>query len=335
MTLLASDPGNTIRYNGSGRVYVAAYGETSYEDLGELESLNFGVAVSTEKIRTTRNASRATILEVETERDATLTIGLREQTEENLKMALLGAAVTAANQAAGSVFQTAPTLVADKYIDLGKVDVRSTKISGAITGTITVGDTVRGATSGATARVAYAGDDYIEVVEVSGTFQTSEEVYVYSGTGTTTTATIDPSTDMIVPTSVAEQEDVVVTSSDGATRRVNGTDYSLDPDYGLIRKLSAGDMAAGDVVSYDYEAKNINYIHGMSAGSVQRKILVVTDADDQGPRQRYTFWKVQINLNGEFPLLGEGAAILQCSGSVLKDTAQPSGQEYFKQETLG
>ena len=152
MTLLASDPGNTIRYNGSGRVYVAAYGETSYEDLGELESLNFGVAVSTEKIRTTRNASRATILEVETERDATLTIGLREQTEENLKMALLGAAVTAANQAAGSVFQTAPTLVADKYIDLGKVDVRSTKISGAITGTITVGDTVRGATSGATAR---------------------------------------------------------------------------------------------------------------------------------------------------------------------------------------
>ena len=335
MTLLASDPSNTIRYNGSGRVYAAAYGESGYVDLGELESLTFGVAVTKEKIRTTRDASRATILEVETERDATLTIGLREQTEENLKMALLGGAITADNQASGSVFQAAPSFVADKYIDLGKVDVRSTKITGTITGTIEVGDTVRGATSGATARVAYVAAGYIEVVEVSGDFQTGEEVYVYAAGGTTTTGTIDPSTDMIVPTSISEQEDVVVISSDGTTRRVNGTDYSLDPDYGLIRKLSAGDMAAGDMVSYDYAAKNINYFHGMSAGSVQRKILVVTDADDQGPRQRYTFHKVQINLNGDFPLLGEGAAILQCNATVLKDTTQPSGQEYFKQETLG
>jgi len=332
--LLASDPSNTIRHNGTGRAYSAAVAGTSFDELGEVSGVNFGVAVTSDKIKTSRDASRADILEVETGREATLTFGLREQTEENLKALLLGSSITADNQSASYAYQSAPTFVDDKYIDLDKLNVYSTKITGTITGTIAVGDTVRGATSGATGKVAFVDATYIEVVNVSGTFQASEEVYVYNDTGTTTTTTIDPSTDMIVPTAVATQEDAVVTDVSGATRRVQGTDYDLDPDYGMLRKLSAGDMADTDVVSYDYEAVTRNYIHGMAASSVQKKIVVVTDKDDQGPRFRYTFHKVQINLNGEFPLIGEGEAVLQVSGTVLKDTTQASGQEYFKTEVM-
>ncbi|MHC1745347.1 MAG: hypothetical protein AB9873_20280 [Syntrophobacteraceae bacterium] len=49
---------------------------------------------------------------METERDATLSFGLREQSEDNLKMALLGSAMNTLNQAAGSVDATSKTWAA-------------------------------------------------------------------------------------------------------------------------------------------------------------------------------------------------------------------------------
>ncbi len=125
-----------------------------------------------------------------------------------------------------------------------------------------------------------------------------------------------------------------MTDSTGATLRVQVTDYSIDPDYGYLRKLSTGSIVGTDVVSYDYEAVTRKYIHGLSAGAVEKKILVVADKDDTGPRQRWTFHKVKINLNGDFPLIGDGAAIMQVSGGVLKDTSQASGQEFFKLEMM-
>ena len=58
---LATDV-NNIRYNGTGRAYAGPVGGSSFDDLGEMETLNFGVTVSTEKLKSTRNAARATIL---------------------------------------------------------------------------------------------------------------------------------------------------------------------------------------------------------------------------------------------------------------------------------
>ena len=137
-----------------------------------------------------------------------------------------------------------------------------------------------------------------------------------------------------MPTGIEVLEDVVVTAVGGATRRVQGTDYNLDPDYGYLRKVSGGGIEATDVVSYDYEAINRKYIHGMSASSVEKKLIFVSDKDDLGLRQRWTFHKVKIALNGEFPLIGDGAAILQVNATVLKDTSQASGQEYYKVEMM-
>lgn len=313
---------NNIRYNGTGRGYAGPVGGASFDDLGEFETISFGISVTTEKLKSTRNAARATILEKESERDGTLTFGLREMTEENLKMTLLGSAINADNQGVGYADQVNPSFADDLYIDLGHLNVFSTKLTGPITGTLAVGDTVTGDTSGATGKIAFVGADFIEVVNVSGTFQVGEQVY----------QTLD--TNYITPTGVEKLEDVVVTDATGTTRRAQGTDYDLDPDYGYLRKLSTGGMTGTDVVSYDYEAVNRKYIHGMSAGSVEKKLIFVSDKDDDGPRQRWTFHKVKIMLNGEFPLIGEGAAILQVTGTVLKDTSQPSGQEYYKVEMM-
>jgi hypothetical protein len=109
---LASDTGN-IRYNGTGRAYAGTVGGSNPGvDLGELENFTMSVKVTTEKVKSTRNAARATILEVETEREASLSFGLREQSEENLLMALLGTAVNTLNQAAGYAERVNKTWVA-------------------------------------------------------------------------------------------------------------------------------------------------------------------------------------------------------------------------------
>ena len=72
----------------------------------------------------------------------------------------------------------------------------------------------------------------------------------------------------------------------------------------------------------------------MRAGSVELKVVAVSDKDDLGPRQRWTFHRVKIALNGEFPLIGEGVQVLQVQGSVIADSTQPAGQEYFKLESI-
>jgi hypothetical protein len=322
--MLTSSADN-IRFNGTGRAYAAEVGGSSFDDLGEMENVAFGIAVSTEKVNSTRNAARGVILEVESERNATMQIGLRELSEENMKMILLGSAINTDNQAAGTVdadvVGTDITLVADKYVDLGKLNVFSTKLTGVITGTIAVGDTITGVTSTAHGKIAYKSSTTVELVAVSGTFQVGETVQLSSGNN-------------IVPSSIEILEDVVVTNAAGSTRRVQGTDYTLDPDSGMIRQLSTGGIVATDEISYDYEAVNRKYIHGMSAGTTTKKIVFVSDKDDQGVRFRITWHKVNLFLNGDFPLMGTGMAIPALTGSVLYDATQPSGQEYFKVEMM-
>ncbi len=320
---LASNVEN-IRYNGTGRVYVAAVGSSDPGvDLGELENLTFNCKVSTEKLKSTRNAARATILEVETDREATVSFGLREQSEENMMMALLGTAVNTLNQAAGSVDATTKTWAADSYVDLGHLNVYSNKLShGTVTnGPFTVGLTVTGGTSGATGKIAYVGSGFIEVAGGNrGTFVAGETI-----TSTTISATLS---------GVEKLEDVIITSADGATRRVQGTDYSIDPDYGYVRQLAGADLVDADEVSYNYEAVDKKYVWGMSSGSVTKRLTFVSDKSDQGPRQRWTFHKVQINLNGDINLIGEKQAVLSCTGSVIADTTQAAGQEYYKTEMM-
>ncbi len=317
---LASNTEN-IRYNGTGRVYIGDPGGSGLYEVGELEDFTFSVDISTDKVKSNRTAARATIIETESERSAALSFGMREHSEENLQLALLGSAINDDNQAAGHVDADTPSFLDDQFIDLGKVNVFTTKISGTITGSISVGDTVTGATSSATGKVAYVGSGHIELINVTGTFQSGEQVQV-------------DASNYITASGVEKLEDVCVTDSTGATRRVQGTDYSLDPDYGYLRKLSSGAIVSGDKVSYDYEAVNRKYLWGLSAGSVVKKVVFVADRDDIGPRERWTFHKVKLALNGDMPLIGEGIGALNVSGTVLADTAQASGQEYYKVEVM-
>ena len=71
---LASSNEN-IRYNGTGRTYAGDPGGSSFDDLGELENFNYAQTVTTEKMKSTRTAARATILEVESDLGPEIRVG--------------------------------------------------------------------------------------------------------------------------------------------------------------------------------------------------------------------------------------------------------------------
>lgn len=325
--MLASNV-NNIRYNGTGRAYVAEVGSSNPGmDLGELDNLSFNCKVSTEKLKSTRNAARATILEVETEREASVSFGIREQSEENMKMTLLGSAINTLNQAASGssgTFQASKTWPTDKsFLDLGNMDVFVTKVTGTITGTLAIEDVLTGDVSSKAGKIAFvsdaAGVDYVILVQRTGAFTGDAKLSKNEN-------------NYITISGVETLEDVCITNSTGEVLRVNGTNYSIDPDYGYVRNL--GTLDNTDKVSFDWPAVDRKYIWGLSSGSVTRRLTFVSDKDDHGPRQRWTFHKVQINLNGDINLIGEKNAVLSVTGSVLADTTQPSGQEYYKVEMM-
>jgi len=321
---IASSPDDLIRYNGTGRAYVADVGGSSYRDLGDLETFAITLNVSTDKMYSHRNAARSLILERESSREATLTFGLREQDNENLKMALLGDSLSTADQTAGHQDLTSTAVVSNSFVSLGKVDVFTTKLThGTVTGTdFVIGEEVEGGTSGATGDVAwFVADSYVELVNVSGTFVAGETITGATGSGTA------------VLSGVSVNEDVVVVdAASPTTRYVNGTNYDLDVDYGLLRHLTG--LTTPVFVAFDYPAVESKYFHALAASSVQKKLVFVTDGADSGPRQRITVYKARIILNGDLQGLGDGASILSCTGTVIADTTQPSGQEYFKIETF-
>ncbi|MGE4293708.1 MAG: hypothetical protein AB7E32_16035 [Desulfovibrio sp.] len=315
-----SSSSDNIRFNGTGRCYMADVGSNAWEDVGELESINFNMSVSTEKIKSTRTAAKATLLERETEREATLSMGLREHTTHNLALALLGSDWSDANQLAGGVDLASLTFEADKYMELGHYDVYLTKIShdAVAEGPFTVGMIV---TIGAvTAEIVWVGSGFIEVINPSGAVPSTGSVV--SGAVTAAISGVEVVADVCL-----------VDTTTPTKRYVQGADYTLDADYGLLRILSEGTVTTA-AVAYSYKPITRKYNWMLSAGSVTKKVKFVADADDQGPREILTFHKVQVMMDGDMALLGDGESVLSLTGSVLADTSQSSGQEYFKLEII-
>jgi hypothetical protein len=300
-------------------------GGSSTREFGELDGFSFNQSVSTTPVKSNRTAAKATLFEVEDERSATLSFGLREMTADHLKMNLLGTDLVDIAQEASSLDALAVTLVSDEFIDLGKFDLFTTKIShGSVTGgPFVAGEEITGGTSAATGKVAWVGEGFIVLIDISGTFVAAEVL-----TGGTSAATASA-------TSVKKENDIVLTDEAGAIRYALGIDYSIDIHYGYLRWLSGGAIAAAAAkVSADHPVVTGQEFHGLSQSLITRKIIFVTDRSDRGPRKRYTYHKVQMNMDGDMPLIGDGETVLKVTGTVLMDDTQPSGEEYYKVEVI-
>ena len=327
MDHLATNPDN-IRYNGTGRMYFRPYGEIGFIDFGELDTCALSSEVSTDELKSTRTAAKATIRKEETERSASVNFALREWSDSNLSIAFLGSDFSSSNQAAGYQALAELATVNDRFVELGKRDVSITRLShGAVSnGPFQVGEEVTGGTSGASGIVAWRDDSagYMELVNVSATFQAGETV-----SGGTSSASAELS-------GVGTMKDVVVVNSaTPTTRYVQGTDYDLDLDAGMFRVLSSGSIASNPYVAFNCPALAVSVADMLSGASAEGSLKFVTDGSDGGPRGEILVHKAKLVQSGETTLLGEGIGLLPINAEILFDPTQPSGKEYYSFTRIG
>ena len=259
------------------------------------------------------------------EKKAKATISLEEFSAENVDIAFLGDGVNESSQAAGTLDAVETTTVSDKYVELDKYGVYSTKIShgAASGGPFTAGETITGGTSSATAKIAWVGSGFVEVINVTGTFQAGETI-----TGGTSSASATAS-------SIEIRQDVVVTDDDETpTKRYTlGTDYSLQPDGGLIRELSGGSIASNTCyVSADYGAKTLKSINALVNSSTDGKLLYIGTPED-GPKSRVDCWKCELTVSGEVKKISDSISSMPIEVSILSDRTNHPDNPFFK-ETL-
>ncbi len=317
--------GLQTRYKGTGKVYFTPMGNAGAVRLGMLDQLNLGFSVEQEKLYDTETAAKAVIAEVESSREASVTLGMREWKEENLLIAFQGAEWVDNNQLSGTRDLASLARVANLYVPLGHIDVQSLKLThgAADGGPFQVGETITGSNSSATGTVAWAGSDYVELVDVSGAFVSGETL-----SGSTSSATA-------ISASVMRQDDVVVVDAASPTvRYVQGTDYTLDPQSGFLRVLSAGAINADPFVAYDHPAITRRVAHMLSGKAVEGHLHFRSDKGDTGVRVEFDAWKVRLVLNGDVALLGGDESVLQLSGSLIADTTRPQGQQYARMAKL-
>lgn len=320
-----SNADDYFRSGGTGRAYwEKKNADGSYEpmrELGDAETINHSQAITEETTKSNRRASKGIIRKIVTDRESTITISARELKMRNLQMALAGGTIGQNNQIAGFFDGVTKTWTEDGFIKFGKRDLFHTKIPGVITGTINVGDTVTGASSTETGKVAFVNTEvnnhYLLLVNVSGDFTVGEALEVDGANYLTSSGS-------------TKVNDVIITDVTGATLRVQKTDYEVEPGPGFVGKISDGGLLDTDKVSADYAAKDISVMYGLAGGELEGRLTIITDENDQGPRFEITYHRYAPSLDGDLQWVGEGDAILALTGSLLEDTDQPTGQTFFE-----
>lgn len=308
---------------GKGRVYFKPEDDTGYVDLGNIPA--FGIEVEVEKNEhfSSRSGTRDKDLSVVMEKSAKANLTLEEVAAENLDLAFMGDGVVSGSQSASSIDADETTTVDDAFIDLGYTDLSILKVThGAITGgPFQAGETITGALSGTTAKVAWmaTSDLYLEVINASGDFTVGEEIE-----GGTSAATADVS-------GTEEMEDVVVADAATATTRYEaGTDYTVDVVGGLLRELSGGSIAAHTCyVSADYAATTTKAVRALKNSETRGELLFIGDPD-QGPKWRVQVWDVNLTIAGEGQFISEEILTLPLEAEFFKDESGHPTEPFFR-----
>lgn len=310
------------RYQGTGRMYCADPGTGELVRLGGCENIALEISSEQETVEDVENAARATVLTATSSTEAQLGFEMREMSGHNLALALQGSTPEHTVQAAGGLVGVAWTGVVDVFKDLGKLDCYVKRATVA-DGPFQVGETVTDA-GDFSGLVAWIEGSVLELVNVSGTLAAGATL-----TGGTSSASAPVVT-------AADVAGFVVTDkapdASPAVRYVAGADYDSDADYGLIRRLSGGAIAGEVFVSCNCPAMEGLKIQALQAGTLTKTLVFVSDKSDKGVRERVTFHKAEIVLDGSFNLTGDDLAKLPVKCTVLKDTGRPAGEEFFSIE---
>lgn len=109
------------------------------------------------------------------------------------------------------------------------------------------------------------------------------------------------------PAGVRNITTVVVTSSDGLTTYVAGTDYNTDLDLGRLQIIAGGAIADDTAIKVDYATtlKSWSRVKSGTASEVSGSLRVIAD-NASGTNRDWFMPKVTLTPSGEIPIIQEG-----------------------------
>ena len=311
---LAHDISNYLK--GTGRLYFKPVSGLGFIDFGSLTKVDLTPSITTEKHYNRRSGTAR--LDQNNVKEAGCTIGFstEESCADNVRIAFGGDAVHASSQTAGNVDGVSVTVALDLFVDLGKLNLSSVKLThGSVTGgAFVVGDVITLGTAHGTAK--WIGSGFVELNDVTGVFAS--------------TGTISSSGKSATLASAEVQKDIIVT--DHATvptkRYVAGTDYEVDCEMGFFRAFTAGTITATAFTSYDYPLVTKETVRALTNTSIIGELRFVGDPDD-GPHYIVSMWKVSLTASTGLGLIGESNSEIALTGEILDDTLNHPSTPFF------
>lgn len=197
------------------------------------------------------------------------------------------------------------------YYDLEKrgIGIYKSTIGTVTGGPFTAGETIEGATSNATAKIAYVGSGVLLLTDITGTFAVSETV---SGDTSSASAT------MAKP--VFNDGLVVVKSTTGNTY-YGTSDYRLDKNSGRISFSDEGALPEGSNVTVLAVAKQLDYKKiKMLKNPTQECFFRYVSDNPEGKQMELRAWRVTLQPDGDTGLITQEWATMAFKASVLKDS---------------
>jgi len=112
---------------------------------------------------------------------------------------------------------------------------------------------------------------------------------------------------------------------------VEGVDYSVNYDFGLIEIAKDGALVGKDIkVSFDYAENKV--VEFSSLDNVSREVsLQFVSKPAKGRARKTTIHRVQLSINGDFNLKSpDDIAKVSLQGKVLKDSTKPEGKQFIE-----
>jgi hypothetical protein len=129
-----------------------------------------------------------------------------------------------------------------------------------------------------------------------------------------------------------KQKIVVTDVKHSSTTYVEGTDYTVDSDSGLITLLDTGTIVDGQALTWDGSVPLFDsfQVQGLSEGKIIGALRFRSSVDNFGPRMLVDVWNVQMNPSGAIALLGTAFAEIALKGEALLDTTRDVGQQFAR-----
>lgn len=286
-------------------------------DLGNAPSLTFNVALEVLEHFSSRGGLKAKDKKIVSQVTPKITFTLDEPSVENMAMLLMTDPVTQVQAADDNLSKALTGVKTDLYNDLGKFKIGIKALAyDTGSGAFTVGKTLTGATSGATATIvqvignATAGTLYLQ--NVVGTFEDGEIL----------------EDDAITPgTALSNGPVATLTTAVCAFKTATPTvflvptvDYTLDSSTGRIMFKSTGSVVSGDDVTVKFAALAYTYakIEGIKNTQMEGIFRFVSD-NPVGKNKHLIVWRLSLTPNGDTAFIGDDWSTLSFEGEVLKD----------------